>query len=169
MKDESLEQLLLKEIRVVYKYLLKIGASKEDAEDITQETLYKTIKNIDAMSEEKIRAWLFKVAINNYYNVYNLRKKREDYGLGEIESLKLLSEGLDEILLTKEYSQRVQRALNLLKPSYKNLMVLKYLMDFSYKEIGAILEISEYQVKTYLYRARNSFKNIWEGLNSEEG
>lgn len=54
MGDEGLEKLLLAEIKIVFKYLIKIGSSKEDAEDITQDTLYKIIKTIDAIPEDKI-------------------------------------------------------------------------------------------------------------------
>jgi len=168
MKDESLKSLLLEEIKVVFRYLLKIGASKEDAEDITQEALYKTIKNIDSIREDKMRAWLFKVAINDYYNLYNRRKSQNKSSLEDIDSIKLLTESLEETVFTEEKRERVHQALELLKTSYKNLLVFKYLMDFSYKEIGAILELSEHQVKTYLYRARNSFKDIWEGFSNEE-
>ncbi|HBX22181.1 MAG TPA: hypothetical protein DEF34_00880 [Desulfotomaculum sp.] len=49
MEDETLEQLLLDEVKVVFKYLFKMGASKEDAEDIVQETLYKAVNNIDSI------------------------------------------------------------------------------------------------------------------------
>lgn len=60
------------------------------------------------------------------------------------------------------------QALNELKPAYKNLLVLKYFMDVSYKEIGTILEMSEQKVKVYLYRARNKFKEIWEEKHNEK-
>ncbi len=167
MEDEYFEQVLLKEMKTVFKYLLKIGASKEDAEDITQDTLYKTIKNVNSIQDGKVRAWLFKVSINSYYNLYNRKKAQQPYSLEEVDSIMFLAKSMDDIIVTEESKQSVHGVLKLLKPSYKNLLVLKYLMDLSYREIGDILELSECQVKTYLYRARNSFKNIWEGLNHE--
>lgn len=54
--------------------------------------------------------------------------------------------------------------LNKLTPSHKNLLLLKYEMDLTYKDIGEILDISENTVKTYLYRARNNFKKFWEKI-----
>lgn len=41
--------------------------------------------------------------------------------------------------------------LNELTPSHKNLLILKYEMNLSYREIGDILDISEENIKTYLY------------------
>ena len=45
----------------------------------------------------------------------------------------------------------------------RNLAGIEQLMlEFSYKEISDILDMKETHVKTYLQRARNSFKKIWE-------
>lgn len=54
--------------------------------------------------------------------------------------------------------------LNHINSSYKDLLVLKYFMDLSYKEISKLLDISEGNIKTYLYRAW-----YWiDDLNNEE-
>lgn len=167
MKEETIEQLLLLEAKIVLKYLLKIGASKEDAEDIVQETLYKTLSNIDAIAADKVRAWLFKVAINSYYNLYNKKRKQSNIPADDLQSLQILTGSTEEHFLKEERRKMVQEALGLLKPSYKSLLVLKYFLDLSYKDIADILETKEEQVKVYLYRARNKFKEIWEGLNHD--
>lgn len=164
MENETLEQLLLDEIKVVFKYLIKMGASKEDAEDIVQETLYKALKNIDAIHQDKIRAWLFKVAINNYYNLYSKKKLSRKY-VDASFNMELFAESAEDTIISKEQNNEIYRALDLLKPSYKNLLVLKYFLDLAYKDIADILEMSESNVKVYLYRARNKFREIWEGLS----
>lgn len=167
MKDETMEQLLLQEAKVVLKYLIKIGASQEDAEDIVQETLYKTLGNIDSIAEDKVKAWLFKVAINSYYNLYNKMKRQSNIPANDLHNIQILTGSTEEYFLNEERRRRVQEALDSLKPAYKNLLVLKYFMDLSYKDIATILETSEDQVKVYLYRARNKFKEIWEGLDHD--
>lgn len=168
MKDETLESLLINEMKVIFKYLIKIGAKKEDAEDIVQDTIYKAIINIDSINEGKIVSWLFKVSINSYYNLYNKNKKQNKYviALDDAMSTKLVNDTFtEEQVLNEEYREYVNKALNLLKPSYKNLLVLKYFMSLSYKDISNLLDISEDKVKTYLYRARNKFKEVWEELS----
>lgn len=165
MKDENLEDLLLKESRLVFKYLMKIGATKDNAEDIIQETLYKTLKNIDSIEADKIRGWLFKVAINSYYNLYNRNKKQTNLSPKNLRDLELLTESTETYYAREEKRQDIHRALDMLKPSYKNLIVLKYFLDMSYKDIADIMEMNEEKVKVYLYRARNKFKEIWEGNN----
>jgi len=168
MKDEALESLLSNEIKIIFKYLIKIGAGKEDAEDIIQETLYQAMVNIDAIHEEKIISWMFKVAINKYYNLYNKNKNLNKYVcIADDKILRKISEETltEDHILNEEYQTYVNKALNLLKPSYRNLLVLKYFMDLSYKDISKLLDFSEDKVKTYMYRSRNKFREVWEELN----
>jgi len=167
MKKESLEDLLMDEARPVFKYLVKVGASKEDAEDIVQDTLYQAMKYIDSIHEDKVRAWLFKVAINRFYTLYKKQSRLVRLTSEEIEAIKPLMASAEDLFLTEQSKTELIQALNKLKPSYKNLMVLKYFMDLSYKEIAGILEMSEQNVKIYLYRARNTFKQIWEETHNE--
>ncbi|AFS78911.1 RNA polymerase factor sigma-70 RpoD [Gottschalkia acidurici 9a] len=166
MKDDSLENLLANEMKIVFKYLIKIGASLEDAEDVVQDTMYKVITNIDSLNADKIISWLFKVSINSYYNIYNQNKKKDIYIDIDDTSLKQLSDNIftEEEVLNEEFKDYINKALNSLKPSYKNLLILRYFMCLSYKEISLLLGINESTVKTYLYRARNKFREIWEGL-----
>ena len=167
MGDESLEQLLIEEIKIVFKYLIKIGASKEDAEDIVQETLYKTIKNIDSIEEDKITAWLFRVSMNSFYNLYSKNKRYSSTPIENLHEIITDSKSSEDVVITRERKQEVYEVLDKLNSSYKKLLILKYFMDLSYKDIAEMLEISEHQVKIYLYRARNKFKGIWEEARHE--
>ncbi|WP_053955027.1 RNA polymerase sigma factor [Inediibacterium massiliense] len=168
MKDETLESLLTNEIKIIFKYLIKIGATKEDAEDIVQDTLCKTIINIDSLDERKIVSWMFKVSINKYYNIYKENKKLNKY-VGDLDDNVLRKMSTDtlteEYILNDEYKEYVNKTLYALKPTYRNLLIMKYFMDLSYKEISKLLDFDEDKVKTYLYRARNKFKEAWEELN----
>ncbi len=54
--------------------MISIGASKEDSEDIIQETFIKTYENIDILIDGNIKAWMFKVSINKFYSLYKKSK-----------------------------------------------------------------------------------------------
>ncbi len=167
MKTEW-EQLLLEHAKIVFKYLIKIGATKEDAEDITQETIIKTIECLQQIEAEKMRAWMFKVAIHRYYSIYNKNKSVVMLNDEELESLKPALEYVENNLLTKEQANELAEALQGLQPTFQQLLILKYYMELSYKEIGVILDMKESIVKTYLQRARKSFKKIWEEKGYEQ-
>lgn len=143
-----------------------MGASKEDAEDIVQEAMCKALEYIDAIEADKVRAWLFKVSIHKYYTMYK-RSQRVQPTMDETVMENLLAdETLEQQVLTNELREEVQHVLNALKESYRNLIVMKYFMDLSYREIGLLLGLDEKTVKTYLFRARAKFKSVWEEINS---
>ncbi len=163
MNNTRLEHLLLKEMAIIYKYLLKLGAGKEDAEDIVQDTLYKAVRYGDALYEDKIFSWLFKVALNSYYNLCKRKNKKQVIVLDAAAvSAMLAHDPPEHRLLSKELQENVRRVLDGMKESYTNLLVLKYITDLSYKEIANILGLDEHKVKVYLYRARNKFRELWE-------
>ncbi len=69
-------------------------------------------------------------------------------------------------LISKEV-KNILKVLNELKETYKSLLIFKYEMNLSYKEISLFLGMDENMVKTYLYRARNKFKEEWRLFNEK--
>ncbi|WP_080442823.1 sigma factor-like helix-turn-helix DNA-binding protein [Clostridium botulinum] len=64
-------------------------------------------------------------------------------------------------------SIEVKNILKVLNETYKLLLIFKYEMNLSYKEISLFLGMDENMVKTYLYRARNKFKEEWRLFNEK--
>ncbi len=134
----------------------QICKNREDAEDVVQDTFlqYHTNKK-EYESEEHIRAWLLRVAINKAKNV-NLtfwrRNKQplEDY----METL---------TFETKEASELFEAVLAL-PEKYRMVIHLFYYEDYSVQEIAGVLKLSESNVKIRLSRGRGMLK---EALKEE--
>lgn len=75
MNDSMMEKKLNEILKFVYSYLIKMGASKEDAEDIIQDTAYKFLQYIDSVQIDNIQSWLFRVAVNKYYDLSRKKSK----------------------------------------------------------------------------------------------
>lgn len=122
----------------------------EDAEDIVQETFIKYHSQPDDFqSEEHIRAWLFRVAINKAKNLNLTFWKRNTLPL----------EDYIEVLTfeTSDSSQLFQTVMDL--PSkYRIVIHLFYYEDYSVSQIGSILNLSESNVKVRLSRGRKLLK-----------
>lgn len=161
--DKSWENYLLEEAQIVFKYLIKIGATKEDAEDVTQETIMKTIECLSQIQAKNLRAWLFKVALHRYYTLYNKNKRSVSLSNDEMQQFQS-SLNIEEHLLIDEQNQTLHRALQGLSSTYQQLLIMKYFMDLSYKEMASILDVSENHIRTYLQRARQALKKKWEDL-----
>lgn len=170
MSNEILEKLFASKMTLIYKYLVKIGCSHADAEDIVQDTLVKAVIHLEAIDSEKITSWLFKVALNHYYDLCRKNRKLPLASL-EIESIinNMPAEDYlpENYILDSEKKKQVARVLDDLNPIYKNLLVLKYVVGLSYREIAEVVDINEQTVKTYLYRAKQKFRDIWRQFNYE--
>lgn len=157
MGDSLMDQKLYEYLKIVKSYLMKMGASREDAEDIVQDTAYKFILYIDSISHKNVESWLFRVAVNGYYDLYRKRSRRQAISL-KFDFRQLFEEHTpEEAILQNEVKQGVDAVLKKLKPKHQQFLLLKYSLDLSIREIAELHEMKEDSVKTTLYRARKEF------------
>ena len=161
MGVENLEEVLINEMKVVFKSLIKMGVTKEDTEDIVQDTLYKALKYIDSIDSRTARAWLFRVALNEFYNIYRKNKRNICININNVDILDFLTESAEDTVIGSEKEKDVRDTLEKLQPVYRELLTLKYIIGFSYRDISEFTGYSKDKVKIYLYRARNKFKELW--------
>lgn len=157
MGDSMMDQKLIECLKIVKSYLMKMGATKEDAEDIVQDTAYKFILYIDSISHRNVESWLFRVAVNGYYDLYRKRSRRKDIDL-KFNYQQLFEEFTPEqAVLDNERRQDVDGVMKRLKPKHQQVLLLKYSLDLAIREIAELYEMKEDSVKTTLYRARQEF------------
>lgn len=155
---ESVEVLVDKYKNNLFVIAFNVCKNVHDAEDVVQDTFiqYMTLKK-DFETQQHIRAWLIRVAINKAKNKNNVFFRRnmlplEDY----MESL------IFESAETSDLFETVMK----LPEKYRVIIHLFYYEDYSVKEISNILKLSESNVKVRLSRGRkllkNTLKEIWE-------
>lgn len=157
MGDKLMDQQLYECLKIVKNYLMKMGASKEDAEDIVQDTAYKFILYIDSISHKNVESWLFRVAVNGYYDLYRKQSRRQAIAL-KFNFQQLFEELTPEkAVLQNEHKQDMDKVLRKLKPKHQQILLMKYSLDFAIRDIAKVYEMKEDSVKTTLYRARKEF------------
>lgn len=164
MNRLSNEQLITV-MNQLYFYLIKQGADQETAKDIIQEAVYKSMIHLESIDTDKYKAWLFKVAINLYYD--HCRKFKKSHSLLVDEHLVTNSTLIEDMMIEKENQDQVRKVLEHLPYIFKQLLLLKYELEWSYQEIADFLEMKPSGVKTYLARAREKFKEIWRKENEK--
>jgi RNA polymerase sigma-70 factor (ECF subfamily) len=130
--------------------------NEEAAEDICQETFVRFHQRTEGFpSPEEARFWLIRVAKNLALN-HEKRKIRElkAYKKAVRKEVPRSPESGEDVYFKKESSLRVQEALLLMPKKLREAIVLKEYGDLAYKEIAAILKISEGNVKVRVFRAR---------------
>ena len=163
MSNELINEMFQKKMKLIHRYLIKLGCSQYNAEDIVQDTFYKALKYIDGIQVDKLSSWLFKVAINKYYDLCRKNNRHINLSIDEEIFKESLTDHklVEDFILNIEKKDEILKILNSISDIHKNMLLLKYDMELSYKEIAELLDINDNTVKTYLFRAREQFKKNW--------
>jgi RNA polymerase sigma-70 factor (ECF subfamily) len=100
---------------------------------------------------------MFTTAHNAMINFSN-RKRRMQL----TDAIKMYDKGANDPN-TFASNQVVERAVSILPPIQKSVILLRDLESYSYKDIGEILKLTDSQVKVYLFRARKKIKKQLKG------
>ena len=132
----------------VYRFIVKNIGKEADAQDIVQSAFEKLWINRSKVDPTKVKSYLFTVAYHQMID--QLRKDKKEWITDSFESI----EEPSHLPPNAELKQILLKAINELNPVQKSLVLLKDYEGYSYQEIGAIMDLSESQVKVYLHRAR---------------
>ena len=150
----SFEKLLLQYKSYLYKVAYTYVKDKQVALDILQETSFKAWLNIHTLKdEEKFKPWITKILVNT---ALNYMKKEIKVIYMEDENSIIYSEKSISI----EEKLDLYDAIDLLKPKYKTVIILKYFDDMKIEDISYVLSIPENTVKSHLKRAKESLSSI---------
>jgi RNA polymerase sigma-70 factor (ECF subfamily) len=130
---------------------------------VTQDVLVKMLESNFVLPREKIRSWMYRVAIRNYIDSYRRGKKYQ-----EILQQEFFREGLTSY--DQELGSQLYDLLSELPSQFQTVLDLHYFQGFSVKEISHILGNSQSKVKIDLKRGRNKLKKIIKerGLSYED-
>lgn len=135
----------------VYRVALNILKNPEDSKDVMQNVFLRYFKHQHTLdSEEHIKAWLIRVAVNESKRYLKISSRNEGVSLEEVANT-LFSEN-------KENGD-VFRAVMSLDEKYRTVILLYYYEGYDVKEIAHILKRNQATVRTQLSRARELLKN----------
>jgi RNA polymerase sigma factor (sigma-70 family) len=149
---------------VLFRVAYRITNNTEAAEDLCQESFFRLYeKNMVFPNPEEAKYWLIRVVKNASLN-YAKRKDRERkaYQRAFKEDFRQEESG-EGLLVKKETSEEVQKALEKMPENLRMVLILKEYAEMNYKEIGRILGISEGNVKVRVFRARERLAAILQG------
>lgn len=161
LEEKLIKQLYHEYGKELFLYLYSMCKQKELAEDLLQETFLKAILALPD-SHTNMRAWLYKVARNLYYNLYK-RNKREIY---DEEYLKKISKSeIDEFLeryISRQETRILYAAMQKLSPAKREVLELQYIGQMPLKEIAKVLQMSQENVRVLSHRAKKDLKKLME-------
>ncbi len=150
----------------IYRYVY-YRVKSEDAEDIVETVFLKVWENIARYKQNKkshFSSWVFRIAHNLVVDHYR--------GVKDVDTEELLYDVPDTrrehnpIKTTERTFQEeaLKKALNKLKRAYKDVLVYKFINDFSNAEIAEILKKSEGSIRILQFRALKALKGEFEKM-----
>ncbi len=138
----------------VYRFLYKMCRDKMLSEDLAQEVFYKVMKYRGSYSNGNFVSWLFTIARNSLHSHF----KKNGAPTEDIDTVgyRLAASAAHE----EDYSH-LQRALDRLAPSDKELIVLNRFQEIRYAELALIVGSTEGAVKTKVSRALKKLKGFY--------
>lgn len=132
------------------------------AEDLSQETYLKAFSHIGTLKDKaKTKSWLCTIARNAAIDW--LRKKREKINR-EMVNMSVDSKTPASNVEKEERIDFVNRILRELKPSDRDIIIMRYLGDMSYKEIAAATRMSVSAVGEKLSRLLSNLEEKFKPL-----
>ncbi len=144
---------------------MSLLGSQQDAEDVTQETLIDAYAAIDSWRREgSVRAWLMTIARRKCARVIEKRARRT-------QKLRLVhdadqpapsSQGTEAEVMNKQRAERARAALDALKPSEREALLLRFGAGLSFREIGLCCDIEEAAARKRVSRAISRMREALE-------
>ncbi|HPN96924.1 MAG TPA: RNA polymerase sigma factor [Candidatus Moranbacteria bacterium] len=148
----------------ILRYIRRItNVPKETAEDLGQEIFIKAYENINDFDEKlKFSSWLYRIAHNHVISFWRKTKKeRNVFSWDGDESFKNILESDHDMvkdLDRKITAEKMAQVLELTRPEYKEVLVLKYMEGKDYAEISDILRKPIGTIGTMISRAKKDIQ-----------
>ncbi len=143
---------------MLYRHIHRMVGNREDAQDILQDVLLLIFRKLHTFrGDASMKTWVFRIASNRAIDFIRQSRRRP-------------TEALDEKLSTKEsplaFTQRkaeidtLSQALNRLPIEQQQVVVLKEINGFTFREISEILQIPENTAKTRMYTSLKKLRSL---------
>jgi RNA polymerase sigma-70 factor (ECF subfamily) len=172
----AFDALALPHLGHLYRLAVKLTGTRQDAEDLVQETYIRALRAFDTLRDrDRIRAWLSQILSRLVLDRH--RARRPEVASGDLEALDRFSlydliweedplpysNDLHGDFLARFDDEDVREALLALPEIYRIPLVLVYVEDLSYRELADFLGCPVGTVMSRLHRARKILeRTLWD-------
>jgi RNA polymerase sigma-70 factor (ECF subfamily) len=150
------EQTVLPHLDAAYNLARWLAGNDHDAQDVAQEASLRAFKFFGSFRGENARAWLLSIVRNTFYTW--LRKNRPPEKTVDIddETLDIEDVSANAEVASPQFADAdaVRRAIAELPVEFREIVILREMEGFSYKEIADLAEVPIGTVMSRLARAR---------------
>jgi RNA polymerase sigma-70 factor (ECF subfamily) len=160
----------------VYAVAYRLTGNREDALDVTQESLLKAYRKIDTWQPTGgFLPWLLRLTSNQAIDHIRRRKRRQHEPLDEAflgqtndgDTLMPTRQQTEEEVRNNEIDARVRGALHVLSPTQRTVFMLRHYEGLQLADIAQELGCTVGSVKVHLFRALKKLRGELEDLYEE--
>ena len=144
----------------VYASLFSFTKSKEDSEDLAQQTFVKVWQQIQSFrGDSAFFTWVYRIAINlakNYVASSGYKKQKVNSSIDQLEIDISSNENIESILIHSQSLDDIKDFINTMPEALKTAFTLRESEGKSYEEISIITETPIGTVRSRIFRARES-------------
>lgn len=162
-RDELLNEAVEYYDRLFYLALARVS-SPDLAEDLVQETLIKAARaHTSFKGDSSLYTWLVSILINLCRD--HFRKNARSAVFSDIQDVEVgdVREKTEKKIERKEVVDRLMNMIDELDEKYRDVVILRYFQEMTYREIAESLNLAEGTVKSRLSQARMILHKRLEG------
>lgn len=172
--ERAFESLVRQETPRLYRLIFRMLRDEDEARSVLQETFLQAYQGLSSFRREaQLTTWLYGIALNQARTARRKLRRTESLDEKDIERLQPSFrmgiyrgrvEGWDPLRVTEhnERAQMVREAIDQLPDSYREVIVLRDMDEFSTTEAAEMLGISEGALRVRLHRGRQALRTILE-------
>lgn len=141
--------------QTVYGYLITItGGNYDLAEELTQETFYRAIKNAGKFRGDcKMSTWLCQIAKFSFYQHLDKKSRRKEVSM-DTAIEQAAEQQLEKEYISNEQKLEIYKRIQQLESPAKDVLMLRLSGELSFREIGEILDKTENWARVTFYRGK---------------
>jgi RNA polymerase sigma-70 factor, ECF subfamily len=175
LEADALEELIALYSPRVYGLLMRMTGSREEAEDLLQETFLRVVRMISEYQHDgRFDAWLFRIAANlarDHLRRVRRRGVASRFDQTDGDAAGVVREPADDrqarpeaAALATEARERVQAALSDLPEAEREIILLRHFAELPFREIAELLGVP---LGTALARAHRALKKLRDLMGNE--
>ena len=171
--EDSINVLLNRHRKRILDYIYMMVKNRDVADDIVQETLIKVVRFVQEgryTENGKFLSWVLRIAHNQVIDYFRRKKQRNNVSEGDagydiLNNQKFSDHTVEEKLITNQIETDVRKLIDFLPPEQKEVVLMRYYMGLSFKEIAEQTDVS---INTALGRMRYALINLRKLIDEKQ-
>ena len=155
ISEKEFAKIVWENKTTIYTVCYMFSDDREEVEDLFQEVLIALWQGLDSFrGESALRSWIYRISLNTCISADRKKRRRADSVRLDMK-IDLFADTNDDTRQVQMLRSRIGKL-----GVFDRAIILLWLENLSYEEIGAIVGISAKNVSVRLVRIREQLKNM---------